>query len=74
MNLKLPAHLVTFLKMMCVHLVSKQTEHSHEKYGLKKPVEIAIKKFGQRLSINFINKILLTMKVFISHQHSMRAF
>ena len=55
MNLKLPAHLVIFLKMMCVHLVSKQTEHSHEKHGLKKPVEIAIKKFGQRLSINFIN-------------------
>ena len=42
--------------MMCVHLVSKQSEHSHEKYGLKKPVEIAIKKFGQRLSIYFINK------------------
>ena len=31
-------------------------EHSQENYDLKNPVEIAIKKFEQHPSINFINK------------------
>ena len=45
MNLKLPTHLVISLKILYVHLVSKQTS-----------VEIAIKKFEQHPSINLINK------------------
>ena len=34
----------------------KANEHSQENYDLKNPVEIAIKKFEQHPSINFINK------------------
>ena len=32
----------------------KTNEHSHESYGLKNPVEIAIKKFEQHPNINLI--------------------
>ena len=34
----------------------KTNKYSNENYGLKNPVEIAIKKFGQHSSINLINE------------------
>ena len=42
----------------------KGNEHSQENYDLKNPVEIAIKKFEQRPSINLINKSITKNKVF----------
>ena len=47
MNLKLPTHLVTSLKLLNVHLVSKQTNIHMRKYGLKNPVDISNNKFKQ---------------------------
>ena len=52
----------------------KADKHSQENYDLKNPVKIAIKKFEQHPHINLINKILLSRKVFISHQKIMRTF
>ena len=42
----------------------KENEHSQENYDLKNPVEIAIKKFEQQLSINLINKNITKNEVF----------
>ena len=42
----------------------KGNEHSQENYDLKNPVEIAIKKFEQQLSINLINKNITKNEVF----------
>ena len=42
----------------------KGNEHSQENYDLKNPVEIAIKKFEQHLSINLINKNITKNEVF----------
>ena len=42
----------------------KENEHSQENYDLKNPVEIAIKKFEQHLSINLINKNITKNEVF----------
>ena len=47
---------------------------THLVISLKIPcVHLVSKKFEQDPSINIINKILLIMKVFVSHQQSMRA-
>ena len=45
-----------FFKNAIHSLGIKPNEHSNENYGLKNPVEIAIKKFEQHPSINLINK------------------
>ena len=51
----------------------KTNEYSNDNYGLKNPVETAIKKYEQHPSI-LLKKILQTMKAFISYQLSRRAF
>ena len=42
----------------------KINKHSHESYGLKNPVEIAIIKIEQHPNINFINKIITNNESF----------
>ena len=53
----------------------KINKHSNENYDLNSPVEIAIKKFEQHPSINFINKnITGNESAFISYQLNRRVF
>ena len=64
MNLKLPTHLVISLKMLYVHLVSKQTNILGRIMIIKNPVEIAIKKFEHHPSINLTNKNITNNETF----------
>ena len=50
-------HLAISLKMPSIHLVLKKTnEYSNDNYGLKNPIETAIKKYEQHPSINLIKE------------------
>ena len=42
----------------------KINKYSHKSYGLKNPIEIAIKKIEQHPNINFINKIITNNESF----------
>ena len=52
----------------------KTNEYSNNKYGLKKPVENAIKKYEQHPNINLIKENITKMKAFISYQLRRRTF
>ena len=77
---KVAKSLSNFFENAICSLGIKAKEYSQENYDLKNTVEIAIKKFEQHPSINLTNneilttKILLAMKIFISHQQIMRTF
>ena len=50
--------------MVSIHLVSKHNECVNDNYGLKDLVEIAIKKYEQRPSINHIKEIITSHESF----------
>ena len=52
----------------------KTNEYSNNNYGLKKPVENAIKKYEQHPNINLIKENITKMKAFISYQLRRRTF
>ena len=52
----------------------KTNEYSNNNYGLKKPVENAIKKYEQHPNINLIKENITKMKAFISYQLRKRTF
>ena len=53
---KLPIQVVISLKVLSNHLAFRANEHSNESYGLSNTFEIAIKKFEQHPTTNFINE------------------
>ena len=52
----------------------KTNESTNDKYGLKNPVEIAIKKYQQHPSINLIKENITSNESFISYQLSRITF